>query len=442
MDSKAKSLLLSGGFRSGKTLVAIIKLIDQHLTVKKNRALVGRLTYPELRDTTQKQFFDILPPEWIYNWKESEGCLTLHNKTEVLFRHLDTVSEEEIRGLELGVALLSQVEEIKESVVMAVKSRLNMQHVPCRQLIMDCNPTLFWAYKDFKQNQDPDNQLIEFSMLDNEKNLPADYIQDMMKRPESWKRQFVYGIWDESLLSDRSVIPIEYIQMQKRFVEEPIRRFEGIDMFEDVNPKHHYQCGVDPSEGVGRDRATFSMTDCYTGNQVAFWKGQIPPDLLVDKVVPACKYFNEARVVPEINSIGLAFLSRLKDKYDNIYERKVYDRDTDSQTKVLGWKTTTSTKPLLVDNYLKHLREGTRKIRSKDVVAEMPTFVYTDETRKQGMGAQSGFHDDAIIADMLSCIEIEPYRGLKQVRDPLKGLDRYVIQKRQEQEPSMTIVNF
>jgi hypothetical protein len=403
LASRSKNLLLSGAFRSSKTIAALLKIVCQHLTVPNNRGLIGRLTYPELRDTVQKDFFNLMPEEWIAKWDESKGELRLKNGTEVLFRHLDTVSKFEMRGMELGFALIDQVEEISEDVYDTLSTRLNY-NVPgnFRQIIMTCNPALFWAYKKFKQNKDPDCELIEFSMLDNKDNLPEDYLADMLKRPESWKRQYVYGVWDESLLSDSSVIPVEYIQQQKKFIKEPLRLFDDIKIYENVEDNHTYQFGFDLSEGVGLDYSTISGWDCGTGNQVAFWRGQIPPDLLAGKAVPILKYFNNALAIPEINGMGLAFLTRLKDKYENIYHRTDFDKETDTEKEMLGWKTTFSTKPLLVDNFLKLLREGIIKIRAQEIINEMSTFVYSDDTKRKGMGAQTGFHDDSIISCMLA----------------------------------------
>jgi len=402
LASKTKKLLLSGAFRSSKTIAALLKIICQHLTIPNNRGLIGRLTYPELRDTVQKDFFNLMPKEWIANWNEGHGELKLKNGTEVLFRHLDTVSQMEMRGMELGFALIDQVEEIDEKTYETLLSRLNLQTTPFRQIVMTCNPALFWGFKQFKQNKDPDCELIEFSMLDNKDNLPEDYLSDMLKRPESWKKQFVYGVWDESLISDRAVIPVEYIQQQKRFIAKPKRLFDDVQMFDDVNSTHTYQAGVDISEGIGLDYSTLTVFDCNTGDQVAFWRGQIQPDLLAGKVVPVLNYFNQALVIPEINGMGLAFLTRLKDKYENIYHRTDFDKESETEKEMLGWKTSYSTKPLLVDNFLKMLREGRIKIRAEEIINEMPTFVYSDDTRRKGMGAQEGFYDDSVISCMLA----------------------------------------
>lgn len=445
MESKRKSLLLSGGFRSGKTLSAIVKIITQHCTVPNNRGLIGRLTYPELRDTVQKDFFELLPEEWIQHWDKTNGVLTLVNGCEVLFRHLDTVSELEIRGMTLGFVFISQVEEIDESVYKALLARLNLmlpdeEHF--RQIIMDCNPSLFWAYKYFKQETDDQRELLEFSMMENQENLPPDYLSDMMKQPALWKKQFVFGVWDESLLSDKSVIPVEYIQTQKKFFEEPIRMFEKIDIFEDVNRAHNYQIGVDVGEGTGHDRSAVVCFDLHTGKQVAHWKGQVQPDLLAKMVViPLARYFNQALVIPEINSIGLAFLSRLKEDYTNIYKRKEFDKVENRETEVLGWRTTYSTKPLMIDNLLTLLREGMIQIKARDIHSEMSTLVYTTESRKHGVGAQSGFHDDCIIATMLALMDFTKNKFTPEPRR-LES-DRYRREWRQpEKEERLTVCNF
>jgi hypothetical protein len=419
LDSNKRFILFSGGFGCGKTFIACFKAL-QLATQSKNYGLIGRLTYPELRDTVQKVFLEICPPEWIKNWKESEGRLILKNDSEIIFRHLDKVSEEEIKSMDLGFFFIDQVEEISENVFLALRGRLRRSNVQTRQGIMTCNPLLFWAYKVFRQTHDPDYELIEGSTLDNKTNLPEDYIADLLKYPENWKRQFVYGIWDESLLSDRSVIPVEYIQAQRVFAKKELRKLEGIAIFEDVGPEYRYQFGLDVSEGLGQDYSAFSGFNCTTGEQVCFWKGQIQPDLLADKILPVLHYFKDGLIIPEVNGIGLATLTRLKDKYDNIYHREEFDKENNIEKRVLGWKTTFATKPLLVDNFLKLLREGLIKIRAEEVVNEMPTFVYTDEARRKGMGAEQGFYDDGLIATMLACWNMQTSRIATQ---PLPSFD-------------------
>lgn len=408
MDSKAKNLLLSGGFRAGKTIVAIIKIIVQHLTVPNNVGLIGRLTYRELQDTVQHDFFQLLPPEWIQTWNKSEGNLTLKNGTVVMFRHLDAVSEYELRGMTLGFALIDQCEEISEEVFRTLSSRISLQHVDNRQIILTSNPALFWAYKVFRQDKlrDTNYDVIEFSMLDNRANLTEDYLAEQLSRPEAWKKQFVHGIWDEDLLSERAVISSEYIREQSIFAKEPVSELEDILIYEHPNYERPYQIGVDVSEGTSNDYSAFACYNCRSLEQVCSWRGKVPPEVLAQKVELAARHFNYARVVPEINAVGLAFLTKFKEVYTNIYRRKVYDKIANKNTFSLGWKTTVATKPLLIDNFLKYLRSGALKIRDQVCINEMKTFVYTTDSNKHGTGAEQGFYDDVLIANMLAIYEI------------------------------------
>lgn len=401
-------MLLSGGFRAGKTIAAIIKIITQHLPIPNNEGLIGRLTYRELTDSVQKDFFKLLPPEWIADWNKSEGNLKLKNGTLVMFRHLDAVSEFELRGMTLGFALIDQCEEINEEVYKTLSSRVSLQHVDARQIILTSNPALFWAYKIFKQEKlnDPNYEVIEFSMLDNKENLTEDYLAEQLSRPEAWKRQFVHGVWDENLLAERAVISSEYIQEQSAFVKVPISKLDDIVIYEHPDYERPYQIGVDVSEGIGKDFSAFACYNCKTKEQVCAWRGQVPPEVLAEKVTLAARHFNNARIVPEVNGIGLALLTKLKEKNVNIYRRKIYDKVANKNTLALGWKTTIATKPLLVDNFLKYLRTGALKIRDQICLNEMKTFVYTTDANKHGMGAEQGFHDDVLIANMLALYEL------------------------------------
>ncbi|MGW8289551.1 MAG: hypothetical protein ACWGNP_04695, partial [Candidatus Bathyarchaeia archaeon] len=69
----------SGGFGNGKTYAGCLKslMLSQF---PGNFGLVGRLTYPELRDTTRRSFFELCPPEYYAKehggeWRRSENHL-------------------------------------------------------------------------------------------------------------------------------------------------------------------------------------------------------------------------------------------------------------------------------------------------------------------------------------------------------------------------------
>ena len=97
ITSPAMYTCMSGGFGSGKTISGCIRGLLLS-TQPNNFGLIGRSTYPELRDTTRRSFFEICPPDYYDpkqggEWRVSENHLKLKNKSEIIFRHLDDISE-------------------------------------------------------------------------------------------------------------------------------------------------------------------------------------------------------------------------------------------------------------------------------------------------------------------------------------------------------------
>lgn len=426
-NSKKKFVLMSGGFGSGKSLMLTLKAIDLSLRYPNNYILMGRRTYPELRDTLLKEFFTICPDVLIQDYLKAEGRVIFPNKSEIIFRHLDTIAESEIRSLNLGAAFIDQAEDIAKPVFEGLRGRLRRDGIEDkdRRIFMSCNPALTWLYADFKQNPDPEYEVIESSTLDNEKNLPKGYIEDLLKYPESYKQQYVYGRWDENLLSDRVVFAREYIEKLGLGVMEPIKQKEGLDIFKEMQEGHDYQMGIDTSEGIIQegvapekqksDESAITITDMTTEEEVASWSGRLPPDVVAEKAITFAHFYATKKkpilLIPEMNSIGLALVNRLNREtsdYIRIYRREEFDKKTGQRSEREGWRTTRSSKPLLVSRFQELLRLREPKIRSKKTFEQFKTFVYTDSVQKNGMGAEQGFHDDRIISFLLSYWQKKP----------------------------------
>jgi len=206
LTSTDKFTCFSGGFGSGKTYAGCLRalLLSQY---PGNVGLVGRLTYPELRDTTRKTFFDICPPEYYDEahggqWKPSENYLRLVNGSEIIFRHLDNVSEKELLSLNLGWFFIDQAEEVGHQVFRILQSRLRLNTVPNRYGFIICNPEPGnWIDNTFRkpvlENRDnPDHHFIESASTDNPY-LPPDYIPTLRQTyPEEMVKRFVEGRWD------------------------------------------------------------------------------------------------------------------------------------------------------------------------------------------------------------------------------------------------------
>jgi len=167
--------------------------------------------------------------------------------------------------------------------------------------------------------------------------------------------------------------------------------------------------GADPAEGIGQDDSAITVVDKMTGREVGFYIGQIQPDLFAKKIKQTAELFNNALAVIEINNHGLAVINALKTEYTNIYQRTVFDKATNTKRKELGWKTSQTTKPLMVDDFIAGLRDDDIGLSTQSTVSQMMTFVHTSESNKYGMGAETGQKDDALISAMLA------WQGLKEL---------------------------
>lgn len=206
ITSDKKFTCYSGGFGNGKTFGGCLRgmILSQQ---PNNFGLVGRLTYPELRDTTRRSFFEVCPPD-LYDpkrggeWRKSENHLKLVNGSEIIFRHLDQVSEKELLSLNLGWFYIDQAEEVSEQVFLILQSRLRLNTVNRRYGFITCNPEPGnWIYHKFKRPKDEglihkDYDIIEAPSYDNPY-LPEDYIETLRQSyPEAMQKRFIEGEWE------------------------------------------------------------------------------------------------------------------------------------------------------------------------------------------------------------------------------------------------------
>lgn len=453
-NSKKPFVVLNGGFGSGKTEPLILKMILSAMEHPDNYILAGRKTYQEIYDVLLKDFLDLCPQYFIKTFKKSpHPSIELHcpnsDKTStIIFRNLDKLAEAEIKGLNLGEIFIDQAEDIPEDVFQALTFRLRRQGCP-HKVWMTVNPALNWIYQRAKVEHDDRWDVIEASSIENYHNLP----ESTVKMYESYKetdpayyRQYVLGVWDESLMSENTVFAREHIDKITRTVKDPIRTYEGLLIYKKYIPEHIYQMGIDCAEGLeGRDRASIHIVDLSTLEVVAHWAGRLPPDVVAEKAVVFADLYSKSRfgldackIVPEMNAMGLALLNKLRDLgYERLYQRETLDKKTGAVSLQLGWRTTAQTKPLLVSNFRHLLRNFEPKLYDKETAKELRAFVYSDQARLKGMGAQTGFHDDRVISLLLAYWE-KKKRGVGTVIKTSRETEQLV--PKSEIEPSLQII--
>lgn len=422
-EAEDRFVLFSGGLGCGKSMIMLMKVIFECMSQDNNYFLVGRTTYQEIHDVLIKEFMEICHPTWIKEYRKTpHPTVVLHTfngkTSEIIFRNLDGMSKGELLGLNLGGFAIDQAEDVAEEVFLTLKGRLRRANIKHR-VFMTSNPKLSWLFRAFKQDPESNYRLIEASTLENQKNLPEEYVADLLRYPPTWRRQYVEGVWDETLLSDNVVFAREYIERMNKHVRPPIKEYEGLRIYREYQEGHVYQIGIDSAEGTdttedslrktAKDSGVICIWDKTADEEAATYSGKVPPRVLAEKAVHFARLYKNPEMVPEMNSMGFALIDKLEDLgYSNIYRRKEFDRVLKKSMKKVGWRTTAASKQLLISHFEELCRLRDPKVFSGETVAEMRTFVYTDNAKKKGAGAQQGFHDDRIMALLLASFDEEP----------------------------------
>lgn len=143
--------------------------------------------------------------------------------------------------------------------------------------------------------------------------------------------------------------------------------------------------------------------------RAATWRGHIDHDMLAWKAVQIAKFYNNAMLVIESNTLetrdrsdettyeGNHFytvLDEIGDVYSNLYMRgSTPDKVVDKVQMKYGFHTNTRTKRLVYDALTKALRDGEYIERDSRVVMEMD---YLENKPDGAIGAIKGQHDDLI----------------------------------------------
>jgi hypothetical protein len=419
VNNKEPEELISGGFRSGKTIALAIKLWLMCMFFPDNRVLLGRKTRSDIESATLPTLFDVFPAG-SYTYKVGPGIIEFPNGSQILLYGLDMLvsgddtgkSAQKIKGIDLGGVFIDQLEEVEAKMYEILSSRLSRKKVPFRPVCCTTNPANFWAYDYFKVQPAEDKKLrrflIETGMADNAANLPEGFIEQQRTKGPMYVKRFVDGMWTPDTFTEGNVFDEAFIM--KWIPRKAIKEVNGIKIYEDPE-MCEYQIGVDPSLGSA-DPGHICVVNKNNGHVVATFSGYVNTDTLVDRTVQLANMYSlkaYPRVVPERTGVGQSYVDNLKKHYDNIYlERKVNTISKNRVTEKLGFNTSYGSKLQLIDNFKTLLENKFVSIPDSATIQEFKMFQYTDEAAKKGAGAPSGFHDDKVMGTLLAYWELKP----------------------------------
>jgi len=147
-----------------------------------------------------------------------------------------------------------------------------------------------------------------------------------------------------------------------------------------------YVLGVDTAEGLGHgDYSCIQVIDVKEGRQVAIWHGRIPPDELAHEVYNLGIWYGNALCCVEANNHGLTTITVLRQLgYPNLYRRRSLNQSNERISQEYGWKTTRTSKPLMIDDLARALKNDELILHCESTVAELRTFVRNDRGSMNG----------------------------------------------------------
>jgi hypothetical protein len=253
------------------------------------------------------------------------------------------------------------------------------------------------------------------------------YVNQVRKNKYLVLQEFPTTALEAFIATGRNIF--HYTDLQKHRVTNPIdRKWGDLLIWEHAQPSSQYVIGVDPAGGIGGDSAVIEVVNAHTGEQVAeYASNYIKPNQLGLTAMEIGNMYNKALIVIESNNHGHAVIDAIRHKYWNLYRRETLDKTTREKTYTIGFQTTGTSKPLLVDRLEEAIREETIQIHSEDLIKECKTFVQTDESGKQGYGAEGSAHDDRVMAMGLAVMGIRDIPKQKMPKTQAETrLDTYI----------------
>lgn len=175
-----------------------------------------------------------------------------------------------------------------------------------------------------------------------------------------------------------------------------------------------YVIGLDAAEGKIRERSygawdpgrsqpdfnAMSVCRVSDGIEAASYLSHFAPGILAEDAFALGRFYRDALIVPEINGPGFAVLEALRDQgYPRLYVTRIWNHLERAYHKTYGWRTTPSTRPILIRDLQDDLRSGSCGVRCRRTAQHLAAMRKDSQGKDQ---APPGGHDDLAFARALA----------------------------------------
>jgi hypothetical protein len=253
-----------------------------------------------------------------------------------------------------------------------------------------------------------------------------------------WKRQeqFPRDEHEAFALSDRSFFDPDSLHEYGEHIQDVLRRYDfntvapgsakiaehdqgRVRVYAEPVPGRPYAIGADVATGRGTDYSAAYVVDLTNAELAAEYHGKVEADVYAKDLHYLGRRYNTSWIAVETQGgFGEAVIIALRDgaagrrPYPKLYRHILSSRPDKPITKTYGFPTNVKTRPLVLNQLERHLRERTLPWVTNDLLHELTEFVH----HNHGVSprAREGSRDDRVMA---AAISLEMFRLYGDIGD-------------------------
>lgn len=204
----------------------------------------------------------------------------------------------------------------------------------------------------------------------------------------------VFNIEKLSALVPQPILKQMEFSFEAMMMEEKPRG--SIEIFKFPTFEDSFVIGADVSLGVGKDYSTAVVMNNKREVCAVYRNNTIDPSQFGDLLFYLGRYYNNALLAVESNSMGIATLNRLTQMgYVNMYyQTKMANVSKEEGTRI-GWRTTSASKPAIIGFLKNAIEQEDIWIPSRTIIGELMNYVADDSGKTNAI---VGHNDDTVIA--------------------------------------------
>ncbi len=420
-DSR-RYLVLKGGGGSGKSVFAGRLVLERVTSEKGHRWLVTRKVARTLRESCFAQLRSqaaALFPGRVKSVGESEMKIRFDNGGEILFAGLDDV--EKLKSIfDVTGVWVEEATEISEADFNQLDIRLRTDFPYPLQMILTFNPTCstHWLKRRFFDAPDPRAAVSETTYRDNRflSREAVETLESFKNTDEYYYTVYCLGQWGttgKTVFNGPALRERLDELTRKEKTDPPPRGFfecgndkTRIDAFSFVGEAggpvtlffrpeagKRYYIGADTA-GEGSDWFCAQVLD-EGGRQAATLRTRNDEETFTRQLYCLGRTYNSALIALEVNfsTYPVRLLESLG--YREQYVREVADTFEHRIRRSFGFRTDSTTRPLILSTLIAGLRENVSLLNDPVTIGEALTFVRNEKLRPE---AEKGAHDDTVMA--------------------------------------------